>query len=231
MKFHSKLIIPVKIKFQARLNWRVKKRSYNVGARGLGLSNDLVATLFRPSMVAGKNRPEFLTRQQAITCSKLTIETLEQGAKLLSSVSIVNFEQVNAGWTFYLWNCNACQSIIGYPILKIFISQTSITFFLISDTPKCFTQFPVLVFEKKTLSREQPIGVSEKTKSILMQCFFSYKKLGWYWRKGAPCSRGKNTPHLAEFRLTKNGYFGKKTCPRSPFSKKTWPKGSFTLKM
>ena len=102
MKFHSKLIIPVKIKFLARLNWRVKKRSYNVGARGLGLFNDLVATLFRPSMVAGKNRPEFLTRQQAITCSKLTIETLEQGAKLLSSVSIVNFEQVNAGWTFYL---------------------------------------------------------------------------------------------------------------------------------
>ena len=101
MKFNSKLIIPVKIKFQARLNRRVKKRSYNVGAKGLGLSNDLVATLFQPSLLAGKNWPEFLTCQQAITCSKLTIETLEQGAKLLSSVSVVNFEQVNTGWAFY----------------------------------------------------------------------------------------------------------------------------------
>ena len=54
--------------------------------------------------------------QPAITCSKLTIETLEQGVKYtngvvlvsllltlnifhtFSSVSIVNFEQVNAGW-------------------------------------------------------------------------------------------------------------------------------------
>ena len=39
--------------------------------------------------------------QPAIACSKLTIETLEQGVKYVqtcSSVSIVNFEQVNAGW-------------------------------------------------------------------------------------------------------------------------------------
>ena len=39
--------------------------------------------------------------QPAITCSKLTIETLEQGVKFVQSccsVSIVNFEQVNAGW-------------------------------------------------------------------------------------------------------------------------------------
>ena len=36
-----------------------------------------------------------MSTQPAITCSKLTIETLEQG---VSSVSIVNFEQVNAGW-------------------------------------------------------------------------------------------------------------------------------------
>ena len=43
--------------------------------------------------------------QLAITCSKLTIETLEEGVKYVqryftpcSSVSIVNFEQVNAGW-------------------------------------------------------------------------------------------------------------------------------------
>ena len=48
--------------------------------------------------------------QTAITCSKLTIETLEQGVKYFvfvaifehfrpcSSVSIFNLEQVNAGW-------------------------------------------------------------------------------------------------------------------------------------
>ena len=45
--------------------------------------------------------------QPAITCSKLTLETLEQGVKYVnnkdtrttpcSSVSSVNFEQVNAG--------------------------------------------------------------------------------------------------------------------------------------
>ena len=39
--------------------------------------------------------------QLAITCSKLTIETLEQDcdmSHLCSSVSIVNFEQINASW-------------------------------------------------------------------------------------------------------------------------------------
>ena len=40
--------------------------------------------------------------QLAITCSKLTIDTVEQGVKYVqsycSSVSIVNFEQENAGW-------------------------------------------------------------------------------------------------------------------------------------
>ena len=42
--------------------------------------------------------------QPAITCSKLTIETIEQGVKHVqsltpcASVSIVNFEQVIAGW-------------------------------------------------------------------------------------------------------------------------------------
>ena len=50
--------------------------------------------------------------QPAITCSKLTIETVEQGVKYVQSsgifivnferilhlVSFVNFEQVNAGW-------------------------------------------------------------------------------------------------------------------------------------
>ena len=41
---------------------------------------------------------------QVVTCSKLTRKTLEQGAqyfqseKPCSTVSIVNFEQVNAGW-------------------------------------------------------------------------------------------------------------------------------------
>ena len=48
------------------------------------------------------------TTQLTITCSKLRIETLEQGVKYVqvkikntrtySSVSIVNIEQVNAGW-------------------------------------------------------------------------------------------------------------------------------------
>ena len=38
--------------------------------------------------------------QPAFTCSKLTTETLEQGVKLTpsSTLCIVNFEQVNAGW-------------------------------------------------------------------------------------------------------------------------------------
>ena len=37
--------------------------------------------------------------QSAITCSKLTIETLEQGVKYVhASVSIVNFEQANSYW-------------------------------------------------------------------------------------------------------------------------------------
>ena len=63
--------------------------------------------------------------QSAITCSKLTIETLDQGVKYFkltiktperrqtswtyftscSSVSIVNFEQVNSGWEGYLGLC------------------------------------------------------------------------------------------------------------------------------
>ena len=36
--------------------------------------------------------------QPAFTCSKLTIETLE-----CSSVSLVNFEHVNAGWDVFTW--------------------------------------------------------------------------------------------------------------------------------
>ena len=52
--------------------------------------------------------------QSAITCSKLTVETLDQGVKYVklttsftscSSVSIVNFEQVNSGWEGYLGFC------------------------------------------------------------------------------------------------------------------------------
>ena len=49
-------------------------------------------------------RHERVKTQPAITCSKLTIETLEQGVKYVqsvSSVSVVNFEQVNAGWKEY----------------------------------------------------------------------------------------------------------------------------------
>ena len=36
--------------------------------------------------------------QPAITCSKLTIETLEQGVKYVHLVAIVNFEHKIAGW-------------------------------------------------------------------------------------------------------------------------------------
>ena len=36
--------------------------------------------------------------QPTITCSKLTVETPEQGGKYVQSVSIVNFEQVNTDW-------------------------------------------------------------------------------------------------------------------------------------
>ena len=43
-----------------------------------------------------------LRTQPVTTCSKLTIEILEQGVKhvwcLCFSVSIINFELVNAGW-------------------------------------------------------------------------------------------------------------------------------------
>ena len=39
--------------------------------------------------------------QPVFTCSKLTIETLEQGVKYVQSVSIVNFDQVNAGWSYF----------------------------------------------------------------------------------------------------------------------------------
>ena len=43
--------------------------------------------------------------QSAVTCSKLTLETLEHGVKYFtpcSSVFIVNFEQVNADWVVSL---------------------------------------------------------------------------------------------------------------------------------
>ena len=43
--------------------------------------------------------------QPASTCSNLIVETLEEGAKYFtpcSSVSIVNFEQVNAGWEGFM---------------------------------------------------------------------------------------------------------------------------------
>ena len=47
----------------------------------------------------------------AITCSKLTIETLGQGVQYVQyftpcpSVSIVNFEQVNADWDIAFTRC------------------------------------------------------------------------------------------------------------------------------
>ena len=51
--------------------------------------------------------------QQAVTCPNLTIETLKQEAKYVqsqperrySTVSIVNFEQINVGWESCSINC------------------------------------------------------------------------------------------------------------------------------
>ena len=46
------------------------------------------------------------TTQPAFTCSKLIIETLEQGVRYMFKVNnIVNFEHVNAGWEFLLSQC------------------------------------------------------------------------------------------------------------------------------
>ena len=50
--------------------------------------------------------------QPAFTCSKLTIETLEQGVKYCSSVSIVNFEQVNPGFCDLLTYFRAHRQIL-----------------------------------------------------------------------------------------------------------------------
>ena len=51
--------------------------------------------------------------QPAITCLKLTIETLEQGHNRntrtpCSCISVVNFAQVNAGWEYTL----ICMSLL-----------------------------------------------------------------------------------------------------------------------
>ena len=57
-----------------------------------------------------------IVAQPEITCSKLTIETLEQGVKyvwnmfktyftLCSSISIVKFQQVNADWRIRMKLC------------------------------------------------------------------------------------------------------------------------------
>ena len=50
--------------------------------------------------------------QPAFTCSKLTIETLEQVVKYVQSVSIVNSEQANAGWEY-----NQC---VNNPTIHVF---------------------------------------------------------------------------------------------------------------
>ena len=50
--------------------------------------------------------------QPAFTCSKLTIETLEQGVKYVQSVSIVNSEQAHAGWEY-----NQC---VNSPTIQVF---------------------------------------------------------------------------------------------------------------
>ena len=65
------------------------------------------------SNVAANDMKSPYLSQPAITCLKLTIETLEQGLKICSkstmkiperpcfSVPIVNFEQVNADWDYF----------------------------------------------------------------------------------------------------------------------------------
>ena len=92
---------------------------------------------------------KFINIQRAITCSKLTIETLEQSCEvcskltikppkrghwrrfcsfidkfehishLCSSVSIVNFEQVNAGWEYSATNAELQTQV------KIFVFISS----------------------------------------------------------------------------------------------------------
>ena len=55
--------------------------------------------------------------QPALTCSKLTIETLEQGC---SSVSIINFEHLIAGWDTLL----SLKQILPYKFNKLVIQLT-----------------------------------------------------------------------------------------------------------
>ena len=59
--------------------------------------------------------------QPTITCSKATIETLEQDIYFTpwSSVSIVNFEQINASWVMFtkiLASWNSYITIISVPL-------------------------------------------------------------------------------------------------------------------
>ena len=66
-------------------------------------------------------RHGLLSCQPTITCSKLIIETQKQGVKYVqsfapcSSVSIVNFEQVNAGLG---WRCLTSQLEPDNPVDK-----------------------------------------------------------------------------------------------------------------
>ena len=65
---------------------------------------DQKGTLGSKGLKINKKAREQCSSQPAFTCSKLTIETLQQGVNfehiltLCSSVSIVNFEHVIASW-------------------------------------------------------------------------------------------------------------------------------------
>ena len=89
--------------------------------------------------------------QSAFTCSKLSIETLEQGMKSIqnnkdtrttplapcSGVSIVNFEQVNANWVALHTRYNALSS--GKHSLSAVICKISATHRLNNIAPNIGT--------------------------------------------------------------------------------------------
>ena len=74
----------------------------NIGALELvcGIQHDVFSMTYATTTTEWGWFVDVEETQPVITCSKLTIETLEQGVKYVqsSSISIVNFEPVNAGW-------------------------------------------------------------------------------------------------------------------------------------
>ena len=76
-------------------------------------------TFTQNSIIQHPHLTFFDISQSAFTCSKLTIETLEQVVYFLpcSSVSNVNFEQVNANWDIL--------SYLGRQVLKCYLTWCS----------------------------------------------------------------------------------------------------------